>query len=294
NDANLTWSLAGPAGNAVSGRAFTSSDAGGISSNPVLNLFAAGDYTLTVERTGDGTGAYQFALRDLRAAAPLTPGAPVNGSLSPANETDLYRFPAAAGDRFFFDAQTLAGAPGATWRFIDPYGNVLFNTPFADVAALTVSQPGTYTLLVEGGIADTGTGTYAFTVQPQGNVPPPSPPASTPAAPGSVLSAPIAAPGEQARSRFPLPARSLLYFDALPVSPGLTWTLTGPAGTAVGNRNFANSDAGGIPGSPVLNLVAGDYLLTVAGAGGATGAYSFRLSDLAQAAALIPGTPVRG
>src|SRR5262245_28737655 len=163
NDANLTWSLAGPAGNAVSGRAFTSSDAGGISSNPVLNLFAAGDYTLTVERTGDGTGAYQFALWDLRAAAPLTPGAPVNGSLSPANETDLYRFPAAAGDRFFFDAQTLAGAPGATWRFIDPYGNVLFNTPFADVAALTVPQLGTYMLLVEGGIADTGTGTYAFT-----------------------------------------------------------------------------------------------------------------------------------
>src|SRR5262249_28039841 len=86
NDASLTWSLAGPAGTAVSGRAFTASDSGSISSNPVLNLIAPGDYTLTVERTGDSTGAYQFALADLRGAVPLVPGTPVSASLSPASE----------------------------------------------------------------------------------------------------------------------------------------------------------------------------------------------------------------
>src|SRR2546430_8244193 len=48
------------------------SDSGSISSSPVLNLLATGDYTLTVERTGDSTGAYQFALSDVRGAVPLT------------------------------------------------------------------------------------------------------------------------------------------------------------------------------------------------------------------------------
>src|SRR5262249_43541156 len=132
-----------------------------------LPRLVPGDYTLTVERTGDSTGAYQFAFWKLADATPLTPEAPVSGSLSPANETDLYRFNAAAGDRFFFDAQARTGAPGATWRLIDPYGNVLFNTGFADVATLTLAQAGSYTLLVEGRISDTGTGSYAFNVQPQ-------------------------------------------------------------------------------------------------------------------------------
>ena len=59
--------------------------------NPVLRL-VPGDYTLTVERTGDSTGAYRFAFWKLADAAPLTLGAPVSGTLAPADETDLYRF----------------------------------------------------------------------------------------------------------------------------------------------------------------------------------------------------------
>ena len=34
--------------------------------------------------------------------------------LTPASETDLYRFTAAAGDRFFFDMQARIGAPSPT------------------------------------------------------------------------------------------------------------------------------------------------------------------------------------
>ena len=107
---------------------------------------------------------------------PLTPGTPVIDALNPASETDLLRFTASGGsggDQFFFDVQAKSGAPGARWRLIDPYGNILFNTGFtsigSDVDTLTLAQPGSYTLLVEGRIVDTGSTTYTINVQPVPN-----------------------------------------------------------------------------------------------------------------------------
>src|SRR5262249_32365582 len=129
NNNRFAWMLTGPGGVVVSPRLFTQSDAGDISTNPVLSL-AAGGYTLTVDGFGDATGPYQFRLHDLAAATPVTPGTPVSGTLDPANETDLYRFTAAAGDRFFFRVQDRTGAPGAHWRLIGPSGNIVFERSF--------------------------------------------------------------------------------------------------------------------------------------------------------------------
>src|SRR5262249_16333239 len=118
NSGLLGWTLTGPSGTLVSNRAFNATDGSPFSTNPVLNL-PAGDYTVTIASATNATGGYQFRLLDVGAATPLTPGTPVSGTLSPANETDLYRFTAAAGDRFFFDVQARSGATGATWRLID-------------------------------------------------------------------------------------------------------------------------------------------------------------------------------
>src|SRR5262249_26814311 len=98
----ILWSLAGPAGAAVRNRPFNASDGATLSANPVLAL-PAGAYALTVAGSGSSTGAYQFRLWDLASAVAITPGTAFSGSLGPANETDLYRFAATAGDRFFFD-----------------------------------------------------------------------------------------------------------------------------------------------------------------------------------------------
>src|SRR5262249_54078569 len=161
----------GPAGTAVAGRSFTASDSGSIA-NPVLSL-VAGDYTLTVQATGGVTGAYQLRLSDLRQAAALTPGRLVVGDLAPANETDLYRFDAAAGQKFFFDVQARGGATNARWRLIDPYGAAGFTNVFdtADVGPLTLTAAGPYTLLLEGFISETTTGTYMFAVHPAPRAP---------------------------------------------------------------------------------------------------------------------------
>ena len=101
NNANLRWSLSGPAGTPVSNRTFTTSDASGISGNPVLSL-PAGAYTLTVSGSAATTGAYSFRLLDLSQATALTPGTPVSSTFSPANATTAYRFTAVAGNSYYF------------------------------------------------------------------------------------------------------------------------------------------------------------------------------------------------
>src|SRR5262249_41301320 len=149
NNAGLNWTLTGPGGPVVDQRLFTQSDSTD-RDNPVLGL-TAGSYTLTVRSTGGVTAAYQFRLLDLAAAPSLVPGTPVSGTLDPANETDLYRFSAAAGDRFFFDVPARSGAPNARWRLVNPAGSIIFDSSFnQDVDTLALAQAGTYTLLLEG------------------------------------------------------------------------------------------------------------------------------------------------
>ena len=71
--------------------------------------------------------------------------------------------------------------------------------------------------------------------------------------------------------------------------------MTGPRGTVVADRQlrFSNwSDLGGSNG--VLDLVSGEYRITIDAAGAATGRYGFRLLDLANATPITPGTPFGG
>ena len=102
--------------------------------------------------------------------------------------------------------------------------------------------------MVEGFVGDTTPGTYTVNVQPVTI-------ATQPLTLGSTVSGSIAVTGEQDRYTFTLPQTSLVYFDSL-TNANFFWTLTGPAGTAVNNRQIS-SDAG----QPVLNLPAGDYAL---------------------------------
>ncbi len=116
-DSNLLWSLVGPAGQIVSNLNFPYSD----SFNGSPYLLPAGDYQLTVSASGDATGAYSFRLLDLGDAVPLPPGVQVDGTLDPANETQAYRFTAAAGDKFYFDSLS-SNTQNASWQLVDPHG----------------------------------------------------------------------------------------------------------------------------------------------------------------------------
>ena len=260
NNGSLRWTLVGRGGTPVNNRTLTTG------SDILLNL-RAGDYTLTVDGIGDATGAYQFRLSDLALVPTLGVGTPQSGTLNPGNETDLFQFTAAAGDKFFFDAQAVNGG-SAGWRLADPYGNILFDTFFGNDVNVTVAQPGSYRLLLEGAIGNTASVGYTFNVQATGNTPP-TPPTGAPLTLGTTVSDSIAVAGEQDPYLFTLAGPSLLYFDALTTNGNLNWTLAGPAGTAVNARPFSQSDGSFVSGNPVLNLPAGTYQLTVAGAGSA-------------------------
>src|SRR4029077_6403787 len=112
--------------------------------------------------------AYAFRLSDLATATPLTPGTPVSSTLNPRSGTDAYRFNASAGQSFYFAfLPGSGGTASGTWRLIDPYGNVVFkNFLGSDQGRMTLTASGTYTVLAEGSITNTGTGNYSFDVAP--------------------------------------------------------------------------------------------------------------------------------
>ncbi|SMP52660.1 RHS repeat-associated core domain-containing protein, partial [Neorhodopirellula lusitana] len=140
---------------------FTNSD----QYQPLLDA-VPGDYTLTVDGSGDATGAYGFGILNLADADALAFDAPVSSTLSPLNETDAYRFNVGAGDRFFFDVQDNTDMGNAAWRLLDPFGNEIFEQQFSDIDTVTLSAAGSYTLLVEGAYSSQGLGSYTFNVQP--------------------------------------------------------------------------------------------------------------------------------
>jgi hypothetical protein len=167
NNFGFSWSLIGPQGNVVSSRRFTESDGSSFNlSSPVVSLAAPGTYQLVVGGTpgSPSTGSYSFRLSDLASASLITPSTVVSGTLNPGNSSALYRFTANAGEAFYFDQLSQSGGT-LYWKLIDPYGQLVWVRTFSDVAATTLPSTGTYTLLVEGYVANTSSISYSFNAQ---------------------------------------------------------------------------------------------------------------------------------
>jgi hypothetical protein len=272
----------------ASARSFTESDSYYLSGSAIYDL-VAGDYTLVVDGVGDAIGNYGFRALDISQAMAIVPGATVNGTLDPANETDLYQFTADPGDQFYFDFLSASG--GYTyWRLLDPYGRRVFGPgymPSGDIGVTTLNYAGVYTLLIEGRRDATGIANYSFNVQKVSDD-------TAALVVESTVSGGIAHVGQRDYYNFTLSADTRLYFDSLTNNGNLNWTLTGPRGTVVSARSFTAADSGDLSGSAVYDLVAGDYTLVIDGVGDTVSDYSFRLLDVGQATAIVPGTVVDG
>jgi hypothetical protein len=282
----LRWSLTGPPGTVVDGRAFTASD-GDANNDPLLRL-PAGDYVLTIRADGSATGPYQFALLDLADAALITPGTTIGNTNLPKRATDLYQFSAAAGDAVTFDAQGVSGGGALYWRLVDPYGRILWQNFFTDVNNFTLAASGQYRLLVESLLSGTSATNYTFRLVPLGNTPPPAF-TGTPLTLGVGVTNVLATPGATNAYTFTLAQPTWLYFDSLTNNSRLRYTLFGPPGVVASTRGFSGGVRGDLHEAP-----AGDYQLVVSAVSGYAGSFAFRLIDLAGATPITPGTVVNG
>ena len=287
NNSSFKWSLTSTDGTeVVNQRLFTRTDANDIN-NPVLNV-SAGDYLLEID--GDNINIdYSFKLSNLNQAKQLSFGTSIEDTFGEGKTTNLYQFEGTAGEKYFFDYQSIIGTSFAGynyWRLIDPEGNEVFDQGFTtDAANITLSQTGTYTLLVENDILDRPSDSnfesidYRFQAEK--------------IAPTVELTL-----GETVTNKlttdsysFSLEDDSLLYFDSLLNNQYFKWSLTSTDGTEIVNqRQFTRTDANDI-NNPVLNVSAGDYLLEIDG-DDANIDYSFRLSNLNQAKQLSFGTSI--
>jgi hypothetical protein len=152
----------------VSHRSFQGSDANDLA-NPVLGGLLPGAYTLTIDATGDNTGAYSFRLSNVDtagAANAITPGTPFSGQLNPGNETDFFSVTATPGQMFYFDVQSATSSNGHV-RLIDPFSNVVLDTALStDVDTFTLTQGGRYIGLIEGRYNETSPSSYTYNLQP--------------------------------------------------------------------------------------------------------------------------------
>jgi hypothetical protein len=243
DSANIVWWLTQSAiGQVVAPRTLGAS-------NTILDL-AAGSYTLTLDGTDLTTGSYAFRLFDVNSAATsLTPGVVVNGALAPANTSVAYQFSGDAGERFAFDAISWNGSSAARWRLLNESGYVVFDELLTDdVSTFALPETGTYTLLIEGDIADTDSSkAYSFVVNPE------MAPSSTQSLTlNSTVNGSISLYRETDDYTFTLSSAAVLYFDTLTNDSSLNWSLTGPQGEFVSRRAFNTRDS-------ILPLAAGSY-----------------------------------
>src|SRR5262249_7092313 len=291
NNTQISWSLDGPRGNEVNARTLAFSDGNNTSTNSVLSL-PAGTYTLTVDGTNpiDATGSYSFRLLDLSTAATLTLGTPVvNQALTPSNGTDLYKFTAAANQEFFFNSQGVTGTGSAFWKLIDPFGNLVFAATnlATDVDSMTLAQPGTYTLLVEGSVVNTAALTYPFNVQPVVD-------GQATIGLNSTVNGSIGVAGERDFYTLVLPSATQLVFDSLANNSQISWSLDGPRGNEASGRAFAFSDGNNTTSNTVLSLPAGTYTLTGDGTNPIDATGSDNLPPLRPSTATAPAAGAAG
>lgn len=284
NTSSIRWTLNGPTGNLVSNRRFSFSDS--INQTNVAFDLIPGDYQIEIDASSGTPSDYNFRLQNLSTGTPITFGTPFSGDLTPSNETDIFRFDAAAGDTFYFDVESASDVDNSVYRVIDPFGVTEFTAnDLRNFGPHTVSADGTYTLLVEGGRAndELQIDTYSINVH---KVPAAT---ETPLNLGEIVTDAFSTLGEEAIYTFSVTDFTQVHFDSLTNSSTYNWTLSNEFETIVDGRRFDRSDSWDT-GPSIFELAPGDYQLTVAGID-ETQDYSFRLLDVADATIIIPGTP---
>src|SRR5262249_52018090 len=137
----------------------------------VFTLAAAGTFTVVASGFVSGftplgtTGTYQFRLWEVPqpTTTPFHVGDVVSGTIAIPGEEDNYTFAGTAGQRLYFDIQQGGGtSSGLGFRLLRPDGSVLFPTTFIDIDTFTLTESGTYTVVVGDAGQPDAVGSYRF------------------------------------------------------------------------------------------------------------------------------------
>jgi len=251
----------------------------------VFDVAATGDNSLADPALRPGGAPALIAANSPSATelSQLQLGNPAVGAITP-NGTDIWTF-TTSGQTAFFDVTANYGGTepecdpttDLTWRLEGPDGAVFVESPLQCIwdQGPHVLPAGSYTLIVGGNGAATGSYRIETSIVP--------PDDTETAELGDTLDGRIEAPGTADvwaitstgnRAYFDITAN---YRGADPECDPITdlrWTLTGPGGSEV----FGPAPLQCIYDEGPLDLPAGQYLLTVAGNGNATGTYSIETS----------------
>ncbi len=246
-------------------------------------LALSGTYTLKLTNSSSSSEAYDFNLLSLpTAATPLAlgPTLPVSGTLNPGNSTAVYSFLGAAGQRMFFDNQTVSGT-AVNFTLYRPDGSQVFNEPAFDDAITTLTESGTYYLLVEG--TSTSSTNFGFRLTDTAYVP---------LTFGTTTSGTVTNAAQSDVFTFTGTAGERTYFQELSDSNGYygaTWVLFGP-----NNQQITSGSIGGDL-TPTLPA-AGTYTLDIYNnASYSSGTYSFEpFENVDPSTTLTLGKPVSG
>ena len=255
----LSWRVDDPAGN----RLFDSL----IADQGVIELSSSGTYTLQIDSGPyDSTGTYQFQIYDVPPASTLSIGLGevVTGHIQTPGEQYQFVFEAVEGHDLFFYA--ISGIGTVRWQLTSPSSGVLFDENYNDQGPMTLTESGTYQLLISG--KEDRTGDYQFQINDVTLLDPVS------IALNEFVFGRIDVASERDRYAFSGRAGDQVFFDALSGSGAiLKYQIDNPDGTPLIDSNYG--DAG-----PIELQQDGEYVMTMSARGDSILSYDFVVWDV--------------
>ncbi|NER35197.1 MAG: DUF4114 domain-containing protein [Oscillatoria sp. SIO1A7] len=250
-------------------------------------LKETGTYRLVVDATNDNIGNYSFRFLDLASGTETGTDQDIEGSFDldlGGRDARIYRFKNTEKDlSLYFDS--LKGDSNNKYYLYDPDGKQVFSYNFGSDYELEkpiVKAEGEYVLVLEGtGQANTEYGLRMVTPET----------ITVPYTIGDVIDSSIDEKGERDIYSFQGTPGQQLWFDSLTSTSSINARLYSPTG-----KDIWGWRGQGVNGDrlPTILDEAGTYRLVVDGSNATTGAYSFRLLDLAAATETFTGQPIAG
>jgi RHS repeat-associated protein len=236
-----------------------------LSNDLEVELPVTGEYRVVLNSQSNSRSDFSFQVfSSTTTTTPIDSDYVIEGSLTTPGQQNRYTFDVEYGQQLYFDS--LKAASGhLDWQLISPSGKSEFNSNFQDNQLKVFSEPGTYTLIVDGVNDHIEEDNYRFQVLDlEDNTQVPIIQLDE-----RVDSSFDAGGRETDIYRFSAEAGQYIYFNRIIGNSGNSWILRDQAGNELTNSNLYYDFEQSLPYS-------GDYFLEIVGADRGTD-YAFEL-----------------